>query len=139
MQKLIECVPNFLRVAISISFDITGCESGRRFCSMSIPVLASTDGRDLCRQSESCGGSRLRGIQKPPNSSTCGNIAARIPHGRDRCLPVRPNSNVSWEEAIAAQMSWESAGEELNIPVYLYEKAAKDKSRSNLAIIRAGE
>jgi glutamate formiminotransferase/formiminotetrahydrofolate cyclodeaminase len=27
----------------------------------------------------------------------------------------------------------------LNIPVYLYEKAAKDKSRSNLSIIRAGE
>jgi glutamate formiminotransferase / formiminotetrahydrofolate cyclodeaminase len=30
-------------------------------------------------------------------------------------------------------------GEELGIPVYLYEKAAKDKSRSNLAVIRSGE
>ena len=30
-------------------------------------------------------------------------------------------------------------GEELKIPVYLYEKAATDLSRSNLSIIRAGE
>src|SRR5256885_1018226 len=33
----------------------------------------------------------------------------------------------------------EGRGEELGIPVYLYEKAARDKSRSNLAVIRAGE
>jgi glutamate formiminotransferase/formiminotetrahydrofolate cyclodeaminase len=30
-------------------------------------------------------------------------------------------------------------GDELNIPVYLYERAAKDKSRSNLSVIRGGE
>src|SRR5207248_8596896 len=30
-------------------------------------------------------------------------------------------------------------GEELKIPVYLYEKAAQHKSRANLAVIRAGE
>src|SRR5205807_9162182 len=43
-------------------------------------------------------------------------------------------------EAIAcARKLGERVGEELKIPIYLYEKAAKDKSRSNLAIIRAGE
>src|SRR4029434_6874999 len=30
-------------------------------------------------------------------------------------------------------------GEELKIPVYLYEGPARDKSRANLAVIRAGE
>ena len=30
-------------------------------------------------------------------------------------------------------------GDELKIPVYLYEKAAKDSARSNLSVIRAGE
>jgi glutamate formiminotransferase/formiminotetrahydrofolate cyclodeaminase len=30
-------------------------------------------------------------------------------------------------------------GDELKIPVYLYEKAAKNKSRSNLSVIRVGE
>ena len=35
--------------------------------------------------------------------------------------------------------SGKRVGEELKIPVYLYEKAARDKSRANLAVIRAGE
>ena len=50
------------------------------------------------------------------------------------------SSNVSWEEAIAcAKQLGKRVGEELKIPVYLYERAASDPSRSNLAIIRAGE
>src|SRR5947207_12453623 len=49
-------------------------------------------------------------------------------------------SRVSWEEAVeCANRLGKRLGEELKIPVYLYEKAAKDKSRSNLSIIRAGE
>src|SRR6202011_4180174 len=51
-----------------------------------------------------------------------------------------PVSNVSWEEAIeCAKKLGKRVGEELSIPVYLYEKAAKDKSKSNLAVVRAGE
>ena len=49
-------------------------------------------------------------------------------------------SNVSWEEAIAcANRLGKRIGDELKIPVYLYEKAAKNKSRSNLSVIRTGE
>src|SRR5213594_1736923 len=60
--------------------------------------------------------------------------------GATDVCPFIPVSNVSWEEAIAcAQQLGKRVGEELKIPVYLYEKAAKDKSRSNLAVIRAGE
>src|SRR2546429_9709240 len=51
-----------------------------------------------------------------------------------------PMSNVGWHEAYeCAHKLGKRVGEELKIPVYLYEKAAKDKSRSNLAVIRAGE
>ena len=47
---------------------------------------------------------------------------------------------MSWEEAIAcANALGKRVGEVLGIPVYLYEKAAKDPARSNLSIIRAGE
>ena len=49
-------------------------------------------------------------------------------------------SNVSWEEAIeCANRLGKRVGEELQIPVYLYERAAREKSRANLAAIRAGE
>src|SRR5262249_25621736 len=60
--------------------------------------------------------------------------------GATDVCPFIPVSNVSWEEAIeCANRLGKRVGEELGIPVYLYEKAAKDKSRSNLAVIRAGE
>ncbi len=60
--------------------------------------------------------------------------------GATDVCPFVPVSNVSWEEAVAcAQQLAKRVGDELNIPVYLYERAAKDKSRSNLSVIRTGE
>ena len=47
---------------------------------------------------------------------------------------------MTWEEAIeCANQLGKRVGDQLKIPVYLYEKAAKDLARSNLAVIRAGE
>ncbi len=60
--------------------------------------------------------------------------------GATDVCPFIPVSGVSWEEAIAcANQLGRRVGEELKIPVYLYERAAKDRARSNLAVIRAGE
>jgi glutamate formiminotransferase/formiminotetrahydrofolate cyclodeaminase len=60
--------------------------------------------------------------------------------GATDVCPLIPVSNVSWEEAIAcADQLGKRVGDELKIPVYLYEKAAKDKARANLSVIRAGE
>jgi glutamate formiminotransferase/formiminotetrahydrofolate cyclodeaminase len=60
--------------------------------------------------------------------------------GATDVCPFIPVSNISWEEAIeCANRLGKRVGEELKIPVYLYEKAAKDKARSNLSIIRGGE
>jgi glutamate formiminotransferase/formiminotetrahydrofolate cyclodeaminase len=60
--------------------------------------------------------------------------------GATDVCPFIPISNVSWEEAVeCANRLGKRIGEELKIPVYLYEKAARDKSRSNLSVIRAGE
>src|SRR5437773_2661847 len=60
--------------------------------------------------------------------------------GATDVCPFIPVSNVSWEEAIdCANRLGKRVGEELKIPVYLYEKAARDKSRSNLSVIRDGE
>ncbi|MEP6810650.1 MAG: glutamate formimidoyltransferase, partial [Chthoniobacterales bacterium] len=60
--------------------------------------------------------------------------------GATDVCPFIPVNNVSWGEAVAcAQALGKRVGEELGIPVYLYEKAAKDPARSNLSIIREGE
>lgn len=43
------------------------------------------------------------------------------------------------ETAAYAQQLAKRVGEELKIPVYLYEEAQANKSRSNLSVIRNGE
>lgn len=60
--------------------------------------------------------------------------------GATDVCPLIPIANISMEEtaAYAAKLA-QRIGEELLIPVYLYEYAQADKSRSNLSVIRAGE
>jgi len=60
--------------------------------------------------------------------------------GATDVCPFVPVSGISTEECIA--LSKEAAkrvGEELKIPVYLYEKSAQKPERENLAVIRQGE
>jgi glutamate formiminotransferase/formiminotetrahydrofolate cyclodeaminase len=60
--------------------------------------------------------------------------------GATDVCPFIPVANISMEETAAwSQKLAKRVGEELNIPVYLYEEAQADKSRSNLSVIRAGE
>ena len=60
--------------------------------------------------------------------------------GATDVCPLIPISNITLEEtAEFAKALGKRVGEELNIPVYLYEYAQADKSRNNLSVIRAGE
>lgn len=60
--------------------------------------------------------------------------------GATDVCPLIPIANITMEEtAQYAQQLARRAGEEQNLPVYLYEAAQPDKSRSNLSVIRAGE
>jgi len=60
--------------------------------------------------------------------------------GATDVCPFVPLSDVSMDECVAmAQRVGMRVGEELNIPVYLYEKAATRPERTNLENIRKGE
>jgi glutamate formiminotransferase/formiminotetrahydrofolate cyclodeaminase len=60
--------------------------------------------------------------------------------GATDVCPLIPVSGISMEETAAwARKLASRVGTELQIPVYLYEAAQSDKSRSNLSVIRAGE
>lgn len=60
--------------------------------------------------------------------------------GATDVCPLVPVSNITMEETVAyAQKLAKRIGEELDYPVYLYEKAATTPERENLANIRAGE
>ena len=60
--------------------------------------------------------------------------------GATDVCPLIPVSGITMEETVSfAKMLGKRVGENLNIPVYLYENAQPNKERNNLSVIRAGE
>ena len=145
MQKLIECVPNFSEGRdLDIIRQITDAiESADGVSLLDVDPGASTNRTvvTFVGSPETAAEAAFRGIQKAAELIDMRKHKGAHPRmGATDVCPFVPINNVSWEEAIAcANKLGKRVGEELNIPVYLYEKAAKNKSRSNLAVIRAGE
>ena len=145
MQKLIECVPNFSEGRdLDIIRQITAAiESVDGVSLLDVDPGASTNRTvvTFVGSPKAAVEAAFRGIQKAAELIDMRQHKGAHPRmGATDVCPFVPISNVSWEEAIGcANELGKRVGDELNIPVYLYEKAAKDKSRSNLAIIRAGE
>ena len=145
MQKLIECVPNFsggrdLHVIRQITDAIESVEGVSLLdvdpgASTNRTVVTFVGGPDAVIEAA------FRGIKKAAELIDMRKHKGAHPRmGATDVCPFIPVSYVSWEETIAcANRLAKRVGDELNIPVYLYEKAAKDIVRSNLSIIRAGE
>jgi len=145
MQKLIECVPNFsegrdLNVIRQITDAIAAVEG---VSLLDVDPGASTNRTvvTFVGSPEAAVEGAFRGIQKAAELIDMRKQKGAHPRmGATDVCPFIPVSDVSWEEAIAcAQSLGKRVAAELGIPVYLYEKAAKDPARSNLSIIRAGE
>src|SRR5437762_4736166 len=145
MQKLIECVPNFsegrdqnvIRQITDMIESVDGVslldvDPG---ASTNRTVVTFVGGPDAAVEAA------FRAIKKASELIDMHKHKGAHPRmGATDVCPFIPVSNVSWDEAIAcAKQLGTRVGDELNIPAYLYEKAAKDKSRSNLSVIRAGE
>jgi glutamate formiminotransferase/formiminotetrahydrofolate cyclodeaminase len=145
MQKLIECVPNFSEGRdLDILRQITSAiELVEGVSLLDVDPGASTNRTvvTFVGNPEAAVEAAFRGIQKAAELIDMRKHKGAHPRmGATDVCPFIPVSNISWEEAIAcANQLGKRVGEELKIPVYLYEKAAKDRSRSNLSVIRAGE
>ena len=145
MQKLIECVPNFSEGRDeSVIHQIT--DAIKTIDSVSLLDVdpgASTNRTvvTFVGNPEAAVEAAFRSIKKAAELIDMRKHKGAHPRmGATDVCPFIPVSSVSWEEAVeCANRLGKRVGEELKIPVYLYEKAAKDKSRSNLSIIRAGE
>src|SRR5213595_2987113 len=145
MQKLIECVPNFSEGReLDVIRQITGTiESVDGVSLLDVDPGASTNRTvvTFVGGPEATVEAAFRAIQKAAELIDMRKHKGAHPRmGATDVCPFIPVSNVSWEEAIACvKQLGRRVGEELNIPVYLYERAAKDKARANLSVIRAGE
>jgi len=145
MQKLIECVPNFSEGRDGkIIREITDAIKSTDGVSLLDVDPGATTNRTvvtLVGSPDAAVEAAFRGIKKAAELIDMRKHKGAHPRmGATDVCPFIPVSNVSWEEAIeCANKLGKRVGEELGIPVYLYEKAANDKARSNLAVIRAGE
>jgi glutamate formiminotransferase len=145
MKKLIECVPNFSEGRdLEIIRQITDAiESVEGVSLLDVDPGASTNRTvvTFVGNPDAAVEGAFRGIKKAAELIDMRRHKGAHPRmGATDVCPFIPVSNVSWEEAIEyANRLGKRVGEELKIPVYLYERAAKGQARSNLSVIRAGE
>src|SRR2546426_3305289 len=145
MQNLIECVPNFSegRDLDAIRQITDAIESVDGVALLDVDPGASTNRTvvTFVGNPNAAVEAAFRAIQKASELIDMRKHKGAHPRmGATDVCPFIPVSNVSWEEAIAcANQLGKRVGEELKIPIYLYERAAKNPSRSNLSVIRAGE
>ncbi len=145
MQKLIECVPNFSEGGdADVIRQITDAiESAEGVSLLDVDPGATTNRTvvTFVGSPDAVVEGAFRGIQKAAELIDMRKQKGAHPRmGATDVCPFIPVSNVTWEEATAcAKQLGRRVGEELKIPVYLYEKAATNPLRVNLASIRAGE
>lgn len=144
-QKLIECVPNFSEgrnhdVIKQITDTIESIE-GTRLLDVDPGAEMNRTVVTFVGTPESVKEAAFLAIKKASELIDMSKHSGSHPRmGATDVCPFIPVSGVTEEECI--EYSKEVAnrvGEELNIPVYLYEKSAQIPERQNLAVVRKGE
>ena len=145
MKQLIECVPNFsegnnLQVINQITDAISSVD-GVKLLNVDPGKATNRTVVTFVGEPAAVVEAAFRGIQKSSELIDMSKHHGEHPRmGATDVCPFIPVANISMEETAAwSQKLAKRVGEELNIPVYLYEDAQSDKSRSNLSVIRAGE
>jgi glutamate formiminotransferase/formiminotetrahydrofolate cyclodeaminase len=145
MQPIIECVPNFsegndFTVIKQITDEIENVEGAR--------LLNTDPGKATNRTVVTIVGhpkavieAAFRAIKKAGELIDMSKHKGEHPRmGATDVCPLIPIAGISMEETAGyARQLAKRVGEELNLPVYLYEEAQPNKERSNLSVIRAGE
>lgn len=145
MQPIIECVPNFsegndLNIIKQITDQIETIE-GVRLLNVDPGKATNRTVVTFVGNPEAVIEAAFLAIKKAGELIDMSKHKGEHPRmGATDVCPLIPISGISMEEtAKYAQRLAKRVGDELNIPVYLYENAQTDKARSNLSIIRSGE
>jgi glutamate formiminotransferase/formiminotetrahydrofolate cyclodeaminase len=145
MTKLIECVPNFsegvnLDIIRQITNEIEMVE-GVRLLNVDPGKATNRTVVTFVGEPEKVIEAAFLAIKKAGELIDMSSHKGEHPRmGATDVCPLIPIANISMEEtAEYARKLAKRVGEELHIPVYLYEYAQPDKSRNNLSVIRAGE
>lgn len=144
-KKIVECVPNFSEGKDKEIID--------KICAAietvdTVEILDVDMGADTNRtvvtfiaESEYVEDAAYKGIEKAAELINMSKHTGAHPRmGATDVCPFIPVSNVTMEECVdIAKRLGEKVGNELSIPIFLYEAAATNEKRLNLANVRSGE
>ena len=144
MDKIVECVPNFsegrdLNIITAITDRISAIEG--------VKLLGADSDKDYHRTVVTFVGEPDAVVEAAFAATQKAELIDMTTHqgehprmGATDVVPFVPVSGVTMEEcAQLAQRYGRRVGEELGIPVYLYEEAAARPERRNLATVRKGQ
>ncbi|NIN68707.1 MAG: glutamate formimidoyltransferase [Anaerolineae bacterium] len=145
MSKIVECVPNFSEgrrkdVVDEIVAAITAA-GGVKLLDVEMDADHNRSVVTFAGRPEAVEEAAFRGIQRAAALIDMEEHEGAHPRiGAADVVPFVPISGVTMEECVEmAQRLGAKVAAELDIPVYLYEKAATRQERVNLANIRRGE
>ncbi len=145
MQQLIECVPNFSEGrnpdVIRQVTDAIESVDGVRLLHVDPGKATHRTVVTFVGTPETVVDAAFLAIQKAGELIDMSLHSGEHPRmGATDVCPLIPVANITMEETARwATRLAQRVGEELNLPVYLYESAQPKKERSNLSVIRAGE
>src|SRR6201995_664432 len=145
MHQIIECVPNFsegndLNIIKQITDEIETVD-GVRLLNVDAGKATNRTVVTFVGSPKAVVQAAFKAIKKAGELIDMSKHKGEHPRmGATDVCPLIPIANITMEETVAyAHELAKMVGEDLQIPVYLYEHAQKDKLRNNLSIIRAGE
>jgi len=144
-KKIVECVPNFSEGKDKKIID--------QICAAietvdTVEILDVDMGADTNRtvvtfiaESEYIENAAYKGIEKAAELIDMRKHTGAHPRmGATDVCPFIPVANIDMEECVDIAIKLgEKVGDELSIPIFLYESAATSEERKNLATIRSGE
>ncbi|MFZ9695498.1 MAG: glutamate formimidoyltransferase [Chitinophagaceae bacterium] len=145
MKQIIECVPNFSEgrdpAIIRQITDAIESVEGVRLLNVDPGKATNRTVVTFVGEPEAVIEAAFRAIKKAGELIEMSKHQGAHPRmGATDVCPLIPIAGITLEEtANYAQKLAKRVGNELQIPVYCYEAAQPDKSRSNLSVIRAGE
>lgn len=145
MQPIIECVPNFsegndLGIIRQITDQIESVE-GVRLLNVDPGKATNRTVVTFVGSPDAVIEAAFLAIKKAGELIDMSKHKGEHPRmGATDVCPLIPIANISMEETAGyAQQLAKRVGDELQLPVYLYEAAQPETSRNNLSVIRAGE
>jgi glutamate formiminotransferase/formiminotetrahydrofolate cyclodeaminase len=144
-MQIIECVPNFsegndLNIIKQITDEIKAV-NGVRLLNVDPGKATNRTVVTFVGSPEAVVEAAFRAIKKAGELIDMSMHKGEHPRmGATDVCPLIPVADITMEETVKwAQQLAKRVGEELSLPVYLYEAAQPNKERSNLSVIRAGE